>query len=44
MINAHTTSLSMGGSLAVLPLLIAILVGWHIVFQFYNKAGKIEGF
>lgn len=44
MINAHTTSFSVGGSLAVLPLLVMILVGWHLVFQFYNKAGKIQGF
>jgi len=40
MIDMHTTVAS--GSWAVL--LIAILVGWHVVFQLYAKSLKIQGF
>jgi uncharacterized membrane protein len=40
MIDTHTTVAS--GSWAVL--LIAILVGWHVVFQLYAKSLKIQGF
>ncbi len=25
-------------------LLIIIIVGWHVVFQIYKKAGKVQGF
>jgi uncharacterized membrane protein len=42
MIDAHTTSFaSMGGYIG---LLVMILLGWHLVFQFYAKSQKIEGF
>ena len=45
MINQHTTGLN-GALFNVegLVLLVMIAVGWHIVFQFYKKAGKIQGF
>ena len=45
MINEHTTVFS--GKLfdcSGLVLLIVIALGWHIVFQLYKKAGKIQGF
>ena len=45
MINEHTISLS-GKLFNVegLVLLVVIAVGWHVVFQFYKKSGKITGF
>ena len=49
MINQHTTSLAgekygIPGQLSWLVLLVVILVGWHLVFQFYKKAAKVKGF
>jgi uncharacterized membrane protein len=44
MLNAHTAHVTFFGIAQWGVLLIMILVGWHIVFQFYNKAGKIKGF
>lgn len=40
MVNAHTTFAA--GSR--IYLMIAILLGWHIVWQLYKKAGKVKGF
>jgi len=45
MINEHTVVFS--GKLCGctgLVLAIVIIVGWHIVFQLYNKSAKIKGF
>ena len=45
MINEHTVT--MNGKLFDingLVLLLIIVVGWHIVFQFYKKSGKVKGF
>jgi uncharacterized membrane protein len=49
MINQHTTAFAGGNfgltsqtSFAVL--LLVILLGWHIVWQLYKKAGKVQGF
>ena len=45
MINEHTVAFS--GKLFDcngLVLLVMIALGWHIVFQFYKKSGKISGF
>jgi len=41
MINMHTTSFS--GSMGWVVLAAMILIGWHLVFQFYAKSAKIEG-
>ena len=49
MINQHTTHFS-GGNLGInestnwLVLMVMVALGWHIVFQLYKKAAKIEGF
>ncbi len=49
MIGQHTTYFA-GGNLGIpsdyfwIFLLIIIIVGWHIVFQIYKKAGKVPGF
>ena len=49
MINEHTTHFA-GGNLGItestnwLVLMVMIALGWHIVFQLYKKAAKIEGF
>jgi uncharacterized membrane protein len=47
MIGQHTTYFA-GGNLGIpnkwLFLLIIIIVGWHVVFQCYKKAGKVPGF
>jgi uncharacterized membrane protein len=49
MINFHTTFYA-GGNLNIpsqwfwLAWLAIILIGWHIVFQLYKKAGKVPGF
>lgn len=45
MINEHTVIMS--GRLfniSGLVLLVVIALGWHIVFQFYKKSGKVKGF
>ncbi len=44
MINAHTTVFPFGGALAIVPVLAITMLGWHLVFQLYKKAGKLEGF
>jgi len=49
MIGQHTTYFA-GGNLGLpssyywIGLLIIILIGWHIVFQLYKLAGKVQGF
>ena len=45
MINEHTVTMS-GKLFDIngLVLLLIIVVGWHIVFQFYKKSGKVKGF
>jgi uncharacterized membrane protein len=49
MIGQHTTYFA-GGNLGIpnnyywVFWLIIIVVGWHIVFQCYKKAGKVQGF
>ena len=49
MIGQHTTYFS-GGNLGIpseyyyVFFLLIIIVGWHIVFQCYKKAGKVQGF
>ena len=48
MLNSHMTSFA--GGIWGLPnnpyivLLLVIIVGWHLVFQCYKKAGKVQGF
>ncbi len=32
------------GSLAFVTLLIMVLLGWHVVWQLYKRAGKVQGF
>lgn len=49
MINQHTTPFAGGnygipGDYAFLGLLAVILVGWHIVWHLYKKAGQVKGF
>lgn len=44
MLNAHTATVTVGGMAQWAVLLVVILLGWHIVFQFYNKAAKVPGF
>ena len=45
MINQHTTSFSnIFGLPAGAELMIIIAIGWHVIFQCYKKASKIEGF
>ena len=49
MMNQHTIALA-GGNFGItsstnwLVLMIAIALGWHIVFQLYKKSGKVQGF
>jgi uncharacterized membrane protein len=49
MINSHTTAFA-GGNLGIpnelpfLAYLVIILVSWHIVWQLYRRAGKVQGF
>ncbi|PYS30127.1 MAG: hypothetical protein DMG11_06260 [Acidobacteria bacterium] len=49
MIGQHTTYFA-GGNLGIpsnyywVFWLLVIIVGWHIVFQCYKKAGKVQGF
>jgi uncharacterized membrane protein len=49
MLGQHTTYFS-GGNLGIpsdlgwVVWLVIILLGWHIVFQFYRKSGKVKGF
>ena len=45
MINEHTTVFS-GKLCGCTGLILALVIplGWHIVFQFYKKSAKIEGF
>ena len=49
MIGQHTTYFA-GGNLGIpnngywVFLLLIIIIGWHIVFQCYKKAGKVQGF
>jgi uncharacterized membrane protein len=49
MIGQHTTFFS-GGNLGIpseyfyISLLLIIIIGWHLVFQCYKKAGKVQGF
>ena len=43
MMNQHTVTVSFGIPQQIF-LLLVILLGWHIVFQLYARAGKIEGF
>jgi uncharacterized membrane protein len=49
MIGQHTTYFA-GGNLGIpnnlywVVWLVIIIIGWHIVFQCYKKAGKVQGF
>ena len=49
MIGQHTTYFA-GGNLGIpsdlywVFWLLIIIIGWHIVFQCYKKAGKVQGF
>jgi hypothetical protein len=49
MIGQHTTFFA-GGNLGIpsnlywVAWLLIIIIGWHIVFQCYKKAGKVQGF
>ena len=49
MIGQHTTYYS-GGNLGIpnnlywVFWLLIIIVAWHIIFQIYKKAGKVQGF
>jgi uncharacterized membrane protein len=47
MINSHhvtvATAVGLPASLSYVLLLVVILVGWHIVWQLYKKAGKVKG-
>jgi hypothetical protein len=43
MINAHTAG-TWFSSLRWMGLLVMILLGWHVVFQFYQKSTKVQGF
>jgi len=49
MIDQHTTVFS-GGNLGIsaeyswVVLLLVILLGWHIIWQCYKKAGQVKGF
>ncbi len=45
MINQHTTVFSnICGLHAGVELMIVIALGWHIIFQCYKRAGKVQGF
>jgi hypothetical protein len=49
MIGQHTTYFA-GGNLGIpseyfwVAWLVIIALGWHIIFQCYRKAAKVEGF
>ena len=43
MINSHSAA-TWYSTWGVVALLLMIALGWHIVFQFYSKATKVEGF
>jgi hypothetical protein len=49
MVNSHTTYFS-GGNLGIdeswayVSYLAVILIGWHIVWHLYQRAGKVKGF
>lgn len=49
MINSHTAYFS-GGNLGIpgewawATMLVVILIGWHVIWQCYKKAGKVKGF
>jgi uncharacterized membrane protein len=48
MINAHTVVFA-GGALGIpskwsfVPLLVVVLLGWHVVFHLYRRAGRLKG-
>lgn len=49
MLNSHTETFSGGnygisGAHSYVVLLLVILVGWHIVWQLYKRAGQVKGF
>src|SRR5262249_24463760 len=49
MVGQHTTYFAVGnlgipGQYYWLVWLLIIVIGWHIVFQCYKKAGKVQGF
>jgi len=49
MVNAHTTyfaggNLGISESIAYVPFLAMTLVGWHIVWNLYQRAAKVKGF
>ena len=45
MINQHSTGFSnLFGLPDGLELMIIIAIGWHVIFQCYKKAAKVEGF
>ena len=45
MINQHTVGFSnIFGLHTGVELMIIIALGWHIIFQCYKKAAKVEGF
>ena len=49
MINSHTTyfagsNLGIPADYAWLSMLVAILLGWHIVWHLYRRATKVKGF
>jgi uncharacterized membrane protein len=49
MINQHTTAFAGGnlgipGEYAFVVLLAIVLVGWHVVWHLYKKAGQVKGF
>ncbi len=49
MLNSHSTYFA-GGNLGIqstwawTTMLVVILLGWHIIWQCYKKAGKVKGF
>jgi hypothetical protein len=49
MLNFHSTyfaggNLGIASSWAWATMLAVILLGWHIIWQCYKKAGKVKGF
>ena len=49
MLNSHSTyfaggNLSISGEWAWATMLAVILLGWHIIWQCYRRAGKVKGF
>ena len=49
MLNSHTTYFA-GGNLGIpeayafVVFLLVVLLGWHVVWQLYRRAGKVKGF